>query len=276
MKGWIRFIVGVVGRLRGVGTGRTAAALSFVTVLGLVPLLTVAVVIAARYPLFQQWFDALERFLLRHLLPASSSVVRGYLVDFTNKAAGLQGVSIALVVVTAIMMVATVEHEIDAIWDAREPRSIIRRVFIYALGVIAGPLLIGAAIYSTSWLIEESVAQVPLASHAIPFLVGPLAVAITAFAFTLLYLLMPARHVPLRAALAGGLFAALGFEVAKRGFAFYIATVPTYEVVYGALAALPLFLVWVYVSWVVVLVGAAVAATLAEGGRRGSDKRRGR
>ena len=274
MNGWIAFLVGVGGRLRVAGVFRTAAALSFVTVLGLVPLLTVAVVVVARYPLFQEWFDALERFLLRHLLPASSTVVRGYLVDFTTKAANLQGLSIALVVMTAILLVATVEREIDAIWDAREPRSILRRIFIYALGVGAGPLLIGAAVYSTRWLIEESVAQVPLASHAVPFLVGPIAIAITAFAFTLLYLLMPARHVPLRAAVAGGLFAALAFELAKRGFAFYMATVPTYQVVYGALAALPLFLVWVYVSWVVVLVGAAVAATLAEGARRGGGRRR--
>ncbi|MEP7180615.1 MAG: YihY family inner membrane protein [Betaproteobacteria bacterium] len=270
--GWA-FVAGVVGRLRGVGVARTAAALSFTTLLGLVPLLTVAVVFVTRYPVFQQWFDALERFLLRHLLPASGTAVRGYLVDFTTKAASLQGVSIALVAVTAFLLVATVEREIDAIWHARQPRSYLRRVFIYALGVTAGPLLIGAAVYSTSWLIEESAAQVPLASHAIPFLVGPLAVAITTLAFTLLYLLMPARPVPLKAAFAGGLFAALGFEVAKRGFAFYMATVPTYQIVYGALAALPLFLLWIYVSWVVVLIGAAVAATLAEGGRRGTGRR---
>jgi membrane protein len=97
-------------------------------------------------------------------------------------------------------------------------------------------------------------------------------VAITTLAFTLLYLLMPSRRVPLKPAFIGGLFAALAFEVAKRGFALYIARVPTYEIIYGALATLPLFLLWVYLSWVIVLVGAAVTATLTEG----PPRRRGR
>ncbi len=268
------FARGVVARLTGVGMARTAAALSFTTVLGLVPLFTVAFVYVARYPLFQQWLDALERFLVRHMLPASSSAVRSYIAEFTGKAATLQGVGIASVIITAVLLVATIEREINAIWGAREPRSIIRRIFTYAVGVTAGPLLIGAAVYSTTWLLEASVAQVPFATHAVTFLAVPVAVAITTLAFTLLYVLLPARRVPLKAAFYGGLFAALGFEIAKYGFGFYIRAVPTYQTVYGALAALPLFLVWVYVSWVVVLVGAAVTATLAEGGPRGSERRR--
>lgn len=273
---WRSFARSVVGRLHAAGMARTAAALSFTTLLGLVPLFTVAFVYVARYPLFEQWLDALERFLLRHMLPGSSTVVRTYLADFTAKAANLQGVSIAFVVITAVLLVATIDREINAIWGTHEPRSLFRRFLVYGLGVTAGPLLIGAAVYSTSWLLEESVAQIPLTSHVVPFLATPLAIAITTLAFTLLYALMPARPVPLKAAFRGGLVAALGFEVAKHGFRFYIATVPTYQLIYGAVATLPLFLLWIYVSWVVVLVGAAVAATLAEGGRRGGGKRRGR
>ncbi len=177
-------------------------------------------------------------------------------------------------IVTAVLLVATIEREINAIWGAREPRSIIRRVFVYAIGITAGPLLIGAAVYSTTWLLEASVAQVPFATQAVTLLAVPVAIAITTLAFTLLYVLLPVRRVPLKAAFYGGLFAALGFEIAKYGFGFYIKAVPTYQTVYGALAVLPLFLVWVYVSWVVVLVGAAIAATLAEGTPRGSERRR--
>jgi membrane protein len=274
MRTLLRFLIGVVNRLRGVGLAQSAAALSFTTLLGLVPLLTVIFVIVAHYPIFQDISAAFERFALRHLVPTSGSVVRGYLVDFAGKAASLQGLSVAFVAVTALMMVATVEQEINVIWDAREPRSLFRRFLTYALGITAGPLVIGAAVYSVTWLVEESVVQVPLASHAVPFLIGPISIGITTLAFTLLYLLMPARHVPLRAAFVGGLLAALGFEVAKRGFALYIAAFPTYQLVYGALAALPLFLLWIYVSWLIVLVGAAVAATLAEGGRGRSSARR--
>jgi membrane protein len=270
----VAFVRGVVARLTGVGMARTAAALSFTTVLGLVPLFTVAFVYVARYPLFQQWLDALERFLIRHMLPASSQAVRAYITEFTAKAVNLQGVGIASVTVTAVLLVATIEREINAIWGAREPRSVIRRIFVYAIGITVGPLLIGAAVYSTTWLLEASAEQVPFATHAVSLLAVPAAIAITTLAFTLLYLLLPARRVPLRAAFCGGLFAALGFEVAKYGFGLYIHTVPTYQTVYGALAALPLFLVWVYVSWVVVLVGAAFTATLAEGGPRGSVRRR--
>jgi membrane protein len=265
----VAFVRGVVARLTGTGLARTAAALSFTTLLGMVPLFTVAFVYVARYPLFQQWQDALEPFLLRHMLPGSGSAVRGYLTEFTSKAGKLQGVSIAVVIVTAMLLVATVEREINAIWGAREPRWWLRRVAVYVLGVTAGPLLIGAAVYSTTWLVEVSVAQVPFVSRAVPFIATPFAVAITTLAFTLLYALLPARRVPLRAAFWGGLFAALGFEVAKFGFRVYVTTVPTYQIVYGTLSVLPLFLVWIYVSWYVILVGAAVAATLAEGGPRG-------
>jgi membrane protein len=256
---------GVVARLRAAEMGRTAAALSFTSVLGVVPLFTVAFVYVARYPLFQQWLDALERFLLKHLLPGSGSIVRGYLTDFTAKAANLQGVSIAFVVITAVLLVATVEREINAIWGHRGTRPLWQRMIVFALGIVAGPLVIGAAVYSTTWVIEASVAQLPFTSQALPYLAPPLAVAITALAFTLLYALMPSRRVPLRPAAIGGLFAALAFEVAKQVFGLYVIKLPAYQLVYGALAALPLFLLWVYVSWVVVLVGAAVTATLADG-----------
>jgi membrane protein len=274
-RAWTFAYHGVVARLRAAEMGRTAAALSFTSVLGLVPLLTVAFVYLARYPLFQQWLDALEGFLLRHLLPQSGSVVRGYLGEFVAKAANVQGAGLAVVVVTAVLLVATIEREINAIWGLAGRRPLIQRLFVFALGMSVGPLLIGAAVYSTTWVMDLSVAQLPVTLHALPYVAPPLAVAITALAFTLLYALMPSRRVPLAPAVTGGVFAALAFEVAKRLFGLYISRVPTYQIVYGALAALPLFLLWVYVSWVIVLVGAAVTATLTEGPlrrRRGSGR----
>lgn len=262
------FVVGVSRRLTGVGLVKTAAALSFTTVLGLVPLFAVAYVYVARYPLFQRWLDAFEKFLLRHLLPGSSTVVRSHLSEFTAKAASLQGLSIAFVFLTAILLVGTIEHEINVIFRVREPRAFVRRLFIYAIGITVAPLLIGAAVWSTTWLLEASLEAAPFASHAIGLAATPIAVALATLAFTLLYFLMPARPVPLSAALIGGVFAALAFEAAKRGFALYVSTFPTYQIVYGALATLPLFLVWVYLSWMIVLAGAAVTATLSESATR--------
>ena len=269
----LAFVRGVVARLTGAGLARTAAALSYATVLNLVPLFTVAFVYVARYPLFQQSLDALERFLLKHMLPGSGSAVRAYLTEFTTKAGGLQGISIAFVVLTAVLLVATIEREINAIWGVPEPRSWLRRAFVYALGITAGPLAIGAAIYAMTWVLETSVAQVPFVSPAVTFIATPLAVAVTTLAFTLLYAILPARRVPLRAAFWGGLFAAIGLEVAKYGFGLYVAAAPTYQVIYGTLAVVPLFLFWIYVSWYVILVGAAVTATLAEGVPRGRASR---
>jgi membrane protein len=111
--------------------------------------------------------------------------------------------------------------------------------------------------------------SVPWAARALPSIATPIAVALGMLAFALLYKLVPARPVRWYAAFTGAAFAALAFEAAKRGFAAYVAAVPTYQVVYGALAALPLFLLWIYLSWFIILTGAAITATLMEGPPRG-------
>ncbi|HEX4882894.1 MAG TPA: YihY family inner membrane protein [Casimicrobiaceae bacterium] len=265
MRALLVFLTGVFRRLTGVGLARTAAALSFTTILGLVPLMTVALVYVARYPLFERWIQSLERFLVRHLLPGSGTTIRPYLDEFTSRASDLKGIGIAIVVVTAVTMIATIEREINAIWGLERRASLLRRLLVVGLGAILGPLAIGAAVWSTNWVIEQSLEAAPFAEPAISLIRGPASVVLATFLFALLYAVLPARRVPLRAALGGGLAAALLFEAAKRGFVLYVAHVPTYQRVYGTLAVLPLFLVWVFVSWLLVLAGAAVAATLADG-----------
>jgi membrane protein len=267
------FVRGVAQRLSGVGLARTAAALSFTTVLGLVPLFTVAFIYVARYPLFEQWLSALERFLVRHLLPGSGAAIRPYLDEFTAKAANLQGIGILIVVLTAVLLVATIEKEINAIWGVTQPRSLIRRIAVYALGVTLGPLAIGAAVYSTNWLLEASLAVELVTQPEASALANPIAIGLATLFFTLIYVVLPARRVPWGAAVAGAIVAALAFEGAKRGFMLYITSVPTYQRVYGAVAIMPLFLLWIFVSWVVVLLGAAVTATLVEGPPRARSKR---
>ncbi|HEY7944937.1 MAG: YihY family inner membrane protein [Burkholderiales bacterium] len=263
-RAFATFIIRVVRRLRATNFARIAASLSFTTLLGLVPLFTVAFAYVAPYSMFEHWLNALEPVLLKFLLPGSSGTVRQYLAEFTAKTAALKGVGTAIVVLTAVLLVAQVEREINAIWGVYEARSLLRRFLVYALGFVAVPALIGAAVYATSWLIDTSIAAVPIASAALPFVARPFSLALGTVLLTLVYKLVPARHVPLRAAFISGLLAAAAFEAAKYGFAFYITHVPTYEIVYGALAALPLFLIWIYVCWIILLAGAAVAATLAE------------
>ena len=264
IRSFVSFITRLIRRIWAAGIGRVAASLSFTTLLGLVPLFTVAFAYVARFPLFERWLDALEPTLLKFLLPGSSATVRHYLAEFTARSADLQGIGTAFVVLTAVLLVADVESEINAIWGIPVARSLARRAIVYTLGFIAVPASIGAAVYFTSWAIQQSVDAVPIASEALPFLARPVAFGIGTLVLTLIYMLVPARRVPLRAALIAGVLAAIVFEVAKAGFGFYISQFSTYQVVYGALAALPVFLIWLYLSWIILLVGAAVSATLAE------------
>ena len=263
---FMSFLRRLQDRLTGVDLNRTAASLAYTTLLGLVPLFTVAFAYVSRFPQFDRFQGALEDLLEHSFLPASGLTVRHYLNEFIAKSAELKGISIVFVVVTAVLLVAQVDSEINTIWGARAPRSLARRIFIYVLGFTAGPVLIGAAIYFTNWLIGLSLATTSIGSEAMGLLRQPLALLVDWVAFTVIYAFIPARQVPFRHALVGGLLAALAFEVAKRGFTFYLAHVPTYQVVYGTLAALPHFLIWIYTSWVIVLVGAAITATLADKG----------
>jgi len=207
---------------------------------------------------YSRWFDAVAALALDMRVGMRS----------LWRARGLS----AAVVVTAVLLIATVEREINAIFRVREPRSLARRALVYGLSVPFAVLAIGAAVHTTRWLIERSLQAAPYAEGALALVELPVAIGLATLVFSALYLILPARRVPLRAALAGGLVAALAFEAGKRGFMLYATHAPGYRRVYGALAVVPLFLVWIYVSWVIVLLGAAVAATLAEGPARPSRR----
>jgi membrane protein len=266
---FISFVRGVLVRLSGVGLARTAASLAFTTLLGLVPLFTVAFAYVARFSFFERTQDALEAYLLQFFLPGSGAVIHRYLTEFTAKSAELKGVGTVFVILTVFLLVWQVESEINAIWGVRAPRSIARRTFIYLIGLTAGPAFIGATVYFLSWLIDESVALIPVPSQTLALFVQPVALVVETAIFTFVYRLVPAQHVRWRLAFAGGLLAGVAFEVAKYGFRFYITHFQTYQAIYGALATLPLFLLWIYLSWIIVLVCAAVTATLSERDRRG-------
>ena len=266
-----RFPHRVIARLRDIDLARAASSLSFTTLLAIVPLVTVAFAVVARVPIFEDWLKVLEQFLLRHLLPfAGTAEIRTHIEAFSAQAARLTGISIAVIAVSAVLAVATVEREINAIWGIRRGRSLPRRMFVYAVGLTAGPVLLGASISITTWLVVHSLAVVPIRRTLGAQIAGMLPFVFSAAGLTLLYKAVPARHVALGPALAAGLLAAGAFEGAKHAFAWYLTRISSYEAVYGALAALPIFLIWIYLCWIIILVGAALCATIAEpGGRRG-------
>jgi len=195
------------------------------------------------------------------MLPeAAGKVVTGYIEQFSGRAGTLTALGTAVLAVTASMMMFTIERVFNSIWRVSRARPVVQRVLIYWATLTLGPVLIGASLSITSYIISTSLGyarQVPLAGAAI---IGLAPFVLTCAAFTFLYYVVPNRAVRLRHALLGGFVAALAFEIMKRGFALYIAEFPTYTLVYGAFAVIPIFLLWIYFSWVVIVIGALIAA----------------
>lgn len=241
-----------------------ASSLTFTSLLSIVPIVTVALTMIAAFPVFGELTAALQTFILENMVPASAHAIANYTEQFSNKAAGLTAVGIGFLVLTALMTLLTIDRAFNDIWRVKRPRPIVQRVFVYWTLITIGPVLMGASLSLTSWLVGQAVGLVrglPGVGIAVLTLVP---IMLTAIALTLLYLAMPNRRIALRDAAIGGLIAAVLFEVMKRGFALYLASVPTYTVIYGALATLPIFLVWIYLSWLVVVFGAVVVASLPE------------
>jgi membrane protein len=241
-----------------------ASSLTFTALLAIVPIVTVTLTLISAFPVFRELLQHVERFLVRYMLPESAEAIAGYAEQFAENAARLTAVGIALLFVTAVIVLLTIDRAFNQIWRVPRPRGTLQRVFIYWALLTVGPLLVGASLSLTSWLISQSlglVKDLPLATEA---MLDVVPVLLTAAAFTLAYVTVPNRRVLVRDALTGGFVAALAFEAMKRGFAFYIAQFPTYKLIYGAFASVPIFLLWIYLSWLVVLFGAVTAAVLPE------------
>ena len=241
-----------------------ASSLTFTSLLSIVPFVTIALTMIAAFPVFGELTGALQTFILHNMVPASAGVIANYTEQFSAQAAKLTAVGIGFLVVTALMTLLTIESAFNDIWRVKRPRPVVQRVFVYWTLITMGPVLIGASLSLTSWLVGQAVGLV----HGLPgagvAVLTVVPILLTGVALTLLYVAMPNRRIAVRDAVIGGLLAAVVFEGMKRGFAVYLAKVPTYTLVYGAFATLPIFLMWIYLSWLVVVFGAVVVAALPE------------
>jgi len=249
-------------RAREMRLPQVAGSLTFTTVLALVPLLAVALSIFASYPMFANLRSALERNFIRELLPEQyAGVLERYLDLFATKATQLTVVGLGFVVVTAIAMIWTVDRTLNELWLVRQQRPLAQRLAVYWGLITIGPLLIAGSLAATSYLVSMSnglVQQLPAVVRAV---VDYLPLVVSGFAYAALFVVVPNRQVQWRDALIGGFAAAVVGELIKDGFAAYVRA-GTVTTIYGAFAAVPLFLMWVYLSWLTVLLGAAIAATI--------------
>ena len=240
-----------------------AASLSYTTLLSVVPLMTVALAAFTAFPVSEVVVDEIQDFVFYNFMPASGEVVQEYLRQFSIKASKLSGIGFGTLILVALMLMVTIDRAINDIWRARAKRSPLSKFMMYWAILTLGPLLIGLSVAATSYLVSMPILSDTADSLGVRHRLlsaMPLLAAVTAF--SLIYVVVPNRKVPIHHGIAGGVLAAVLFELAKRGFAFYVTSFPTYQAIYGALAVVPLFLVWIYLCWVVTLLGAEFAYCL--------------
>lgn len=244
-----------------------ASSLTFTTLLSLVPLLTVTLTMASAFPAFSGLTGQIDDFIASHVLPDQiGKTVMRYVDQFSQRAGRLTLIGLAFLAATSFLTMLTIERAFNIIWRATLRRPLLQRVIVYWAILTLGPVLIGASVTMTSYLVTASLGiakAVPMLGVITLWLVP---FVLTVAAFTLLYYLVPARPIEIRHAVIGGLVAGILFELAKRGFAVYVSRVPTYTMVYGTFATFPIFLLWIYLSWLVTVLGAIVTANLPDYG----------
>jgi membrane protein len=248
-----------------------ASSLTFTALLAVVPIITVTLTLISAFPVFRELMLNAQQFLVENMLPESAENIALYAERFAENAARLTAVGIGFLFVTAMIVLLTIDRALNQIWRVQRRRPTVQSVFIYWALLTVGPLLIGASLSLTSWLVSESMGLVKDVPYAGEVTLKVFPILLTGIAFTLVYIAIPNRRVLIRDALSGGFLAALAFEGMKHGFAAYITHFPTHKVVYGAFASVPIFLLWIYLSWLVVLSGAVVAAVMPDWRERTSQ-----
>lgn len=250
-------------RFRADHLALTASSLTFTTTIALVPLVTVALAIFTTFPVFAKFQGVLQQWLVESLIPeAIARQVLSYLTQFAGKASRLGGAGFAALLTSALALMLTIDHTLNSIWRVRRKRPLGRRVAVYWAAMTLGPLALGLSLSLTSYALSASRGVVSVLPGGVSLLLDVLQFGLLAWGLAALYHFVPNTAVRWRHAWAGGLFVSAGFELAKRLLVLYLGKVPTYSVLYGAFATLPILLIWIYVGWAIVLLGAVIAAYL--------------
>ena len=266
-KNWldfVNFIRFIVIRFREDRCVQIAASLTFTTLLSIVPLITIALTMFSAFPVFDDFSNEIKTFLLENLMPdKAGSVITRYMEQFAESATRLTAVGVVFLTVTAMLMMLTIDQAFNVIWRVSRPRPLIKRLVVHWAVLTLSPLLIGGSLSLTSWLVGLSMGY---AKHIPVFGIGTLKilpVMLTTLAFAMLFQLVPNRYVPRAHAWIGAIVASVVFESMNRVFGYFISHFASYKLVYGAFASVPIFLLWIYLSWLTILVGAVISASLS-------------
>ena len=253
-----------IQRVRKERLAQVAGSLTFTTLLSLVPLLAVSLALVSRFTAFHRFERAIDEYVMKGLLPADiSRTILGYLSLFAANARSQTWVGLLSLLFTSVALLLTVENALNQMWQVKRNRPFLRRVGMYLLVLAFGPPVLGLSLWATSYVLGVSMGLIGELPPSLSFVLGLGSPMLILAALTALFHFVPNAKVPWSHAVAGGLVATAALELGKRGFAAYLVKLPTYKAVYGAFAAFPLFLLWMYFSWLVTLISAMIAANLA-------------
>jgi len=260
-----RFVRDVARRFVDDRCIRVASSLSFTTLLALVPLTAVTLAVLSLFPVFSTWMGLIQDFIYSNFVPAAGEVVQKHLMQFAGKTGRLTAFGLVFLVVTAVLLMATIEQALNDIWRVANTRKLVHRFLAYWALLTLGPILIAASLALTTQLIALPFLDRAVSGFLDRFMDWLLPLVFETGAALLLYTVVPNTPVRWRTAMVGAVFAVLLLETAKWLFAasmkYFFAS---YKIVYGAIAVLPIFLIWIYISWLVVLLGAVVTAVLTD------------
>jgi membrane protein len=259
---WQRAARSLAQRFADDRLGQTAGALTFTTLIAVVPLLTVALAVVTAFPIFDQFQTVLQRWLLESLIPESiSRQVLGYLTLFTTKASRLGSFGFIALMVSALALMLTIDRSLNMIWRVRQQRPWGQRLLMYWATLTLGPLLVAASLVTMAWVITWSGGSLRYQGPGVKLALNILEFMLLWGGITGLYRFVPNTRVPWRPLLLGSFGTALLLQAARNGLTIYLASMPTFSLIYGTFATVPILLVWVYTTWVVVLLGAVVVAS---------------
>jgi membrane protein len=242
----------------------TAGYLSYVTLMSLVPLMVVMLSVMTAFPIFAEIRELIENFIYQNFVPTSGDVVQEHITGFVSNATKMSAIAITALFILAMLLISAIDQCLNKLWRVNEKRRIITSFSMYWMVLSLGPVLVGSSLVMTSYILSlVSIGDYDLLGLS-NIVVQALPLVASIAAFFILYMVVPNKVVPAKFALAGATLAAVLFEIAKKSFAIYVTQLPSYEAIYGALSSIPILFLWVYLSWLVVLVGALFTVSLED------------